>query len=101
MPKRELIGKVTSDKMHKTRVVEIARKVRHPKYGKFVRQRTVCHAHDENNISGMGDTVRIVESRPLSKTKRWLLTEVVTKSTDVDIHAIALQGKTATETNET
>ena len=98
MPKRELIGKVTSDKMQKTRVVEIARKVRHPKYGKFVRQRTVCHAHDEKNISSMGDTVRIVESRPLSKTKRWLLTEVVMKSTEVDIHGLVSQDKPTAET---
>lgn len=85
MPKRELIGRVTSDKMQKTRVVEISRKVRHPKYGKFVRHRTVCHVHDENNQSAIGDTVRIVESRPLSRTKRWQLVEVIAKSGDVNL----------------
>ncbi len=88
MPKRVLIGKVTSDKMNKTRVVEISRKVRHPKYGKFIRHKTTCHVHDEENVSGLGDTVRIIESRPFSRTKRWLLTEVVAKTTDVDLAAI-------------
>ncbi len=88
MPKRELIGKVTSDKMNKTRVVEISRKVRHPKYGKFVRQKTTCHVHDEENASGMGDTVRILESRPFSRTKRWILTEVIAKTTEVDLAEI-------------
>jgi small subunit ribosomal protein S17 len=87
MPKRELVGKVTSDKMQKTRVVEISRKVRHPKYGKFIRQRTVCHVHDEKSESALGDTVRIIESRPLSRTKRWVLAEVVAKSNTVDIAA--------------
>ncbi|HMP79650.1 MAG TPA: 30S ribosomal protein S17 [Pirellulaceae bacterium] len=88
MPKRELIGRVTSDKMHKTRVVEIPRKVRHPKYSKFIHKRTICHVHDENNESHVGDTVRIIESRPLSRTKRWQLVEVVTKSTEVDLAAL-------------
>ena len=86
--------------MHKTRIVEIARKVRHPKYGKFVRQRTVCRAHDEDNVSNMGDMVRIIESRPLSKTKRWLLTEVVNKSTDVAAAAVALHAKIPQETSD-
>ncbi|MEZ6095485.1 MAG: 30S ribosomal protein S17 [Pirellulaceae bacterium] len=97
MPKRELIGKVTSDKMDKTRVVEISRKVRHPKYGKFVRHKTTCHVHDEGNISGMGDMVRIVESRPISKTKKWVLAEVVQKTTEVDLAAI----KAAAESKNT
>lgn len=88
MPKREMIGKVTSDKMAKTRVVEIPRRVRHPKYGKYIRQRTICYAHDESNLSAIGDTVRIIESRPLSRTKRWTLVEVVAKSTEVDLAAI-------------
>lgn len=94
MAKRELVGKVTSDKMQKTRVVEIPRKVRHPKYGKFIRSRTVCRVHDEDNQSAVGDTVRIVESRPLSRTKRWTLVEVVAKSTEVDLAALKAQRQT-------
>jgi small subunit ribosomal protein S17 len=88
MPKRELVGRVTSDRMNKTRVVEIPRKVRHPKYGKFVHRRTVCYVHDENNQSSFGDTVRIVESAPSSKTKRWTLIEVVEKNREVDVAAM-------------
>lgn len=97
MPKREMIGKVTSDKMQKTRVVEISRKVRHPKYGKFIRHKTKCHVHDENNLSSLGDTVRIIESRPMSKTKRWVLSEVVKKSTAVDVEAARLEASTAAQ----
>jgi small subunit ribosomal protein S17 len=77
---RVLTGIVTSDKMNKSRRVEIQRLVRHPKYGKFVKQRTVCYAHDEANDSHLGDTVEIRESRPLSKTKRWALVRVVTRA---------------------
>ena len=69
MPKRQIIGLVTGDKMQKTRRVEIERLVRHPKYGKFLRRRTVCHVHDENNESQIGDTVEIIESPPRSKTE--------------------------------
>ncbi len=87
MPKRELIGTVTSDKMTKTRVVEIPRKVRHPKYGKYVHQRTVCYVHDEKNESSLGDQVRITESRPMSRTKRWLMVEVVKRADSIDIAA--------------
>ena len=79
---------MTSDKMAKTRVVEIPRKVRHPKYGKYVRKRTICYVHDENNESAQGDTVKIVESAPLSKKKRWMLVEVVEKSREVDVAAM-------------
>ena len=88
MPKRQAIGQVTSDKMQKTRVVEIPRLVRHPKYGKFVRKRTVCYVHDENEESGYGDTVEIIESRPLSKKKRWQLLRVIEKSQEVDVAAL-------------
>ena len=88
MPKRVAVGRVTSDKMAKTRVVEIPRKVRHPKYGKFIRQRTVCYVHDENNESAQGDMVKIVESPPLSKKKRWMLVEVLEKSREVDVAAM-------------
>jgi len=88
MPKKVATGVVTSDKCNKTRRVEIARQVQHPKYGKFVRQRTVCYVHDEDNESGQGDMVEIVESRPLSKTKRWELVRVVEKSRAVDVAAL-------------
>ena len=77
---RALQGIVTRDKNAKTRRVEVARLVRHPKYGKYVKQRTICYVHDENNDSHLGDTVEIVESRPLSRTKRWNLIRVVTKA---------------------
>jgi small subunit ribosomal protein S17 len=77
---RLLTGIVTGDKTAKTRRVEVSRRVQHPKYGKFIKQRTVCYAHDENNESHLGDTVEIQESRPLSKMKRWRLTRVVTKA---------------------
>lgn len=88
MPKRVSIGVVTSDKCAKTRRVEIPRSVRHPKYGKILRRTTVCHVHDEENTSHVGDTVEIVESRPRSKTKRWELVRVVSKSQLVDIAAM-------------
>jgi small subunit ribosomal protein S17 len=85
MPKKVMVGVVTGDKTDKTRRVEIARRVRHPLYGKYVRSRTVCYVHDEDNSSSKGDTVEIVECRPMSKTKRWSLVRVVEKSTAVDV----------------
>jgi small subunit ribosomal protein S17 len=97
MPKRVLTGTVTSDKMLKTRRVEIDRMVKHPRYGKFVRSRTVCYAHDENNESGAGDLVEIIESQPLSKLKRWKLVRVIQKSTAVDLTALRAARKGATE----
>jgi len=97
MPKRVAVGRVTSDKMAKTRVVEIPRKVRHPKYGKYVRKRTICYVHDENNESAHGDTVKIVESAPLSKKKRWMLVEVVEKSREVDVAAMRAARKQTDE----
>lgn len=78
--RRVLEGIVTRDKMAKTRRVEVQRLVRHPKYGKFVKRRTVCYVHDEKNESHLGDTVEIIESRPLSKTKRWDLVKIVKKA---------------------
>ena len=78
--RRVEIGVVTSDKMNKTRRVEIPRLVKHPTYGKYVKRRTICHVHDENNESKAGDTVEIVESRPISKLKHWRLVRVVTRS---------------------
>jgi small subunit ribosomal protein S17 len=78
--RRLAVGVVTSDKMNKTRRVQIPRLVKHARYGKYVRRRTVCHVHDENNESRVGDTVEIMESRPLSKTKHWVLVRVVAKA---------------------
>jgi small subunit ribosomal protein S17 len=66
--------------MNKTRRVEIPRLVKHPRYGKYIRRRTICHVHDEQNESHMGDTVEIMETRPLSKTKHWRLVRVVTRA---------------------
>jgi small subunit ribosomal protein S17 len=79
MAKRVEIGVVTRDKADQTRRVEIARMVKHPIYGKTMRRRTVCYAHDAENVSKIGDTVEIEESRPVSKLKRWVLTRVVAK----------------------
>ena len=72
-------GVVTSNKMAKTITVAVERKVKHPMYGKFLKKTTKFHAHDEKNECSIGDTVKIMESRPLSKTKRWRLVEVVEK----------------------
>jgi len=74
------VGVVTSDKMNKTRRVEIPRLVKHPKYGKYIKRRTICHVHDEKNESHIGDTVEIMETRPLSKLKSWRLVRVVTQA---------------------
>ncbi len=74
---RTLTGKVVSDKMDKSIVVLIERRVQHPLYGKSIRRSTKLHAHDENNTAKTGDVVTIKESRPISKTKSWTLVEVV------------------------
>ncbi len=73
-------GVVTSNKMEKTVTVAVERKVKHPIYGKFVKKTTKFHAHDEKNECTIGDVVKIMETRPLSKTKRWRLVEVVEKA---------------------
>ena len=78
--RRIAVGVVTKDKMNKTRRVEIPRLVKHQRYGKYIRRRTICHVHDEGNESHVGDTVEIMESRPLSKTKHWRLVRVVSKA---------------------
>jgi len=88
MPKKQLIGVVTSDKMDKCRRIEIDRLVKHPKYGKYTKSRTVCHVHDENNESKLGDTIEVIECPPKSKLKRWNLVRVIKKSTLVDIAAM-------------
>jgi small subunit ribosomal protein S17 len=74
------IGVVKSNKMEKSITVSVERKVKHPIYGKFVKKTTSFHAHDEKNECTVGDIVRIMESRPLSKTKRWRLVEVIEKA---------------------
>jgi small subunit ribosomal protein S17 len=83
-------GIVTSDKMQKTRSVEVTRLEEHPKYGKFLRRRTTFKVHDEKEESREGDTVLIVETRPLSKTKRWRLIKVVARSAGG--HAVVVPG---------
>ena len=93
MPKKVAQGVVTSDKIAKTRRVEIPRLVRHPKYGKYLRRRTVCFVHDEDNESRLGDTVEIVECRPMSKTKRWRLVRVTAKSRLIDVAAMRAAAK--------
>ncbi len=77
--RKEKTGVVTSNKMEKSIVVAVMRKVKHPKYGKFVNKTSTFVAHDEKNECSIGDTVRIMETRPLSKTKNWRLVAVVEK----------------------
>ncbi len=74
------VGKVVSDKMDKTIVVAIEDNVRHPKYDKIIKRTVKIHAHDEKNECGIGDKVAVMETRPLSKTKRWRLVEIVEKA---------------------
>ena len=88
MPKKVAVGVVKSDKMDKTRRVEISRLVRHPLYGKYVGKQTVCYVHDEDNISNQGDLVEIIESVRRSKKKRWDLVRVVEENTEVDVVAL-------------
>jgi small subunit ribosomal protein S17 len=85
--RRVEIGLVTSDKMQKTRRVEIPRLVKHTRYGKYIKRRTICHVHDEQNESRIGDTVEIMETRPLSKTKTWRLVRIVTKAPQAPVTA--------------
>ena len=98
MPRRILIGVVTSDKAAKTRRVEIERLVRHPRYSKVIRKKTVCHVHDEANESSMGDKVEIEESRPLSKLKRWRLIRVVEKNREIDVASLRADQQAAAAT---
>ena len=80
MPKKELIGRVVSDKMDKTVVVAVETKYPHPIYGRIMKKTNRFKAHDEENNSHVGDTVRILESRPLSRDKRWVMTEVIERA---------------------
>lgn len=73
-------GKVVSNKMDKSIVVSVERRVKHPMYGKFLKKNTKFMAHDENNECGIGDTVQIMETRPLSKRKRWRLVQILEKA---------------------
>ena len=74
------VGMVVSTKMDKTIVVAIADNVKHPKYGKVIKHTVKIHAHDENNACGVGDKVAVMETRPLSKTKRWRLVNIIQKA---------------------
>ena len=78
--RRRLIGRVASDKMQKTVVVRLERRFAHPRYGKMVTRSTKVKAHDETNDAKTGDTVRIMETRPLSKDKRWRVVEIVDRA---------------------
>ena len=80
---RTVTGKVVSDKMDKTITVLVERRVKHPLYGKYLTRSTKLHAHDEKNECNIGDVVAISESRPLSKTKTWMLQEVVEKAAEI------------------
>ena len=99
MPKRVETGTVTSAASSKTRRVEIPRVVRHPKYGRILHRRTVCHVHDEQEESRPGDLVEIIECRPRSRLKRWELVRVVQKSRAVELAALR-SGARATEMRE-
>ena len=74
------IGVVTSNKMEKTITVAVVRKLKHPKYGKFLKKTKKFHAHDETNDANVGDVVRIMETRPLSKTKKWRMVEILERA---------------------
>lgn len=78
--RKEIIGKVTSSKMDKSVVVAIERRIKHPLYGKFVKKTKKYVAHDENNECSLGDIVQLMETRPLSKSKRWRLVKIVEKA---------------------
>ncbi len=79
-PRKERTGLVVSNRMDKSIVVEVLRRIRHPKYGKFVKKTSRFLAHDENNDTNIGDSVRIMETRPLSKRKCWRLVEILERA---------------------
>ena len=78
--RKEKVGLVVSNKMNKSIVVEVERKIKHPKYGKFIKKTSTFMAHDETNNCNIGDTVRIMETRPLSKNKCWRLVEIIERA---------------------
>ncbi len=98
MPKRILIGTVTSDKTDKTVTVKVERKVKHPLYGKIIRRSKKYHAHDEENAYKTGDTVRIEETKPISKTKTWKVLDTVQagkgQAVEADLEVEAAAGST-------
>src|SRR5947209_1024229 len=94
--RRVEIGIVTRDKTNKTRRVEIPRLVKHPRYGKYIKRRTICYVHDETNQSHTGDTVEIMETRPLSKLKAWRLVRVVAKAPEQPVAPSARAAQTET-----
>jgi len=95
--KRVLRGTVTSDKRDKTLRVDIERRFRHRKYGKIVRSRLGCQVHDPENTGRIGDLVEIVESQPISKTKRWALVQVIQAASDASVAAVAVDEAVAKE----
>ena len=98
MPKRILVGTVTSDKMNKSVTVKVERKVKHPLYGKIIRRSKKYHAHDEENAFKTGDTVRIEETKPISKSKTWKVLDTVHASkgeaVEADLEVEAAAGST-------
>jgi small subunit ribosomal protein S17 len=100
VPKRSSrrVGIVESDRRNKTRKVAIHYTVRHPKYGKYIRRRTLLHVHDEDNVSKIGDRVEVAECRPVSKTKSWVVLRVLKSAED---HAAPAADAAAEETKET
>ena len=95
--RRTAVGIVTSDKMNKTRRVELPFLVKHPRYGKYIKRRTICYVHDEKNESSIGDSVEIIESRPKSRLKRWDLVRIVDKNREVDVAAMKAASQLAAE----
>ncbi len=81
--RKRLIGVVTSDKMDKSLRVEVQKNYQHPRYGKIIRSKTVCHVHDEQNQAQEGDSVEIIECRPMSKTKCWNLVRIIERAPEV------------------
>ncbi|MEO2036450.1 MAG: 30S ribosomal protein S17 [Planctomycetaceae bacterium] len=98
--KRVLRGTVTSDKRDKTLRVDIERRFRHRKYGKIVRSRLGCQVHDPDNTGRMGDLVEIVESQPISKTKRWQLVRVIQAASDASVAAGELDAAAAKQAEQ-
>lgn len=78
--RKERVGQVVSNKMQKTITVSVERREKHPIYGKYIRKSSKLTAHDENNDCNIGDTVRLMETRPLSKNKRWRLVEIIERA---------------------
>ena len=85
--RKVLVGEVVSDRMHKTITVKVERRIRHPIYERVIRRSKKYHAHDEQNQCRIGDQVRIMETRPLSKTKRWRLIEIIRRQAGADTAA--------------